>query len=126
MKCEAFAVQACGDRDNPTISVSKVAFTLPANPMSDRGQSVCLWEEDENKDCRERRCEDYAEHNSIARTEGSPRQSGDREGCGSASLKKSVIAIASDATNAEILTDVSPALLARMFKGGVWVVYEAE
>lgn len=47
-------------------------------------------------------------------------------GCSSASLKKSVIAIASDATNAEILTDVSPALLARMFKGGVWVVYEAE
>ena len=77
MKCEAFAVQACGDRDNPTVSVSKVAFTLPANPMSDRGQSVCLWEEDENKDCRERRCEDYAEHNSIARTEGRPRQSGD-------------------------------------------------
>lgn len=47
-------------------------------------------------------------------------------GCSSASLKKSVIAIASDATNAEILTDISPALLARMFKGGVWVVYEAE
>ena len=77
MKNEAFAVQACGDRDNPTISVSKVAFTLPANPMSDRGQSVCLWEKDENEDCRERRCEDYAEHNSFARTEGSPRQSGD-------------------------------------------------
>ena len=126
MKNEAFAVQACGDRDNPTISVSKVAFTLPANPMSDRGQSVCLWEKDENEDCRERRCEDYAEHNSFARTEGSPRQSGDWGGYSSASLKKSVIAIASDATNAEITEDLSPTLAARGYKGGVWIVYEAD
>ena len=37
-----------------------------------------------------------------------------------------MIAVASDATNAEVLMDVSPALLARMFKGGVWVVYDAE
>ena len=34
------------------------------------------------------------------------------------------MAIASDATNAEICTDVSPTLLNRQYKGGVWVVYE--
>ena len=45
-------------------------------------------------------------------------------GCPSASSRKSVMAIASDATNAEICTDVSPTLLNRQYKGGVWVVYE--
>jgi len=77
MKCEAFAVQACGDRDNPTISVSKVAFTLPANPMSDRGQSVCLLEIYENEDCRERGCESDADHIGFTRKQGRTRQSGD-------------------------------------------------
>ena len=47
-------------------------------------------------------------------------------GYGSSSSKRCVIAVASDATNAEICTDVSPSLLSRMYKGGVWVVYEAE
>lgn len=38
---EALALQASGDRANPSQSISEgVAFTLPANPMSDRGQSV--------------------------------------------------------------------------------------
>lgn len=32
--------QLNGDRDNPGISVGEIAFTLSANPMSDRGQSV--------------------------------------------------------------------------------------
>ena len=36
------------------------------------------------------------------------------------------MAIASDATNAEMLTDISPTLLNRQYKGGVWVVYEAD
>ena len=47
-------------------------------------------------------------------------------GCSSASSRKSVMAIASDATNAEMLTDISPTLLNRQYKGGVWVVYEAD
>ena len=33
--------QLCGDRNNPSISVSDTAYCIPANPMSDRGQSVC-------------------------------------------------------------------------------------
>ena len=47
-------------------------------------------------------------------------------GCRSASSKRSVIAIASDATNAEMCVDVSPSLLSRMYKGGVWIVYETD
>jgi DNA (cytosine-5)-methyltransferase 1 len=38
---EAIAFQLSGDRDNPSVSVSKKAFCIPANPMSDRGQAVC-------------------------------------------------------------------------------------
>lgn len=44
--------------------------------------------------------------------------------CRSASSRKSVIAVASDATNAEVLENISPTLLNRQYKGGVWVVYE--
>ena len=33
--------QLCGDRDDPSVSVSEKAFCIPANPMSDRGQAVC-------------------------------------------------------------------------------------
>ena len=80
MKNEAYAFQYCGDRDDPSVSFGRIAFTLPANPMSDRGQKVCLWEEDENENSSERRCEDDAEHNRFARAEGSPRQPGDRGG----------------------------------------------
>ena len=29
-----------GDRDKPTISIKDYAFTIPANPMSDRIQKV--------------------------------------------------------------------------------------
>ena len=36
------AFQLSGDRDNPSVSVSDKAYCLPANPMSDRGQSVCV------------------------------------------------------------------------------------
>ena len=39
-KC--YATQACGDRDNPSQSyLEEKAYTIPSNPMSDRGQSVC-------------------------------------------------------------------------------------
>ncbi len=35
------AFQLCGDRDNPSVSFSKeLAYCLPANPMSDRGQAI--------------------------------------------------------------------------------------
>ena len=33
--------QFCGDRDNPSVSVNDIAYCIPANPMSDRGQAVC-------------------------------------------------------------------------------------
>ena len=37
----AYATQACGDRDNPSQSYQEeMAYTVPANPMSDRGQAV--------------------------------------------------------------------------------------
>jgi DNA (cytosine-5)-methyltransferase 1 len=39
---KAVCFQACGDRDNPNISVSDKAYCIPANPMSDRGQAVCF------------------------------------------------------------------------------------
>lgn len=32
--------QLCGDRDNPSVSVSDKAYCIPANPMSDRGQAI--------------------------------------------------------------------------------------
>jgi hypothetical protein len=36
-----YATQACGDRDNPSQSFQEEkAYTIPANPMSDRGQAV--------------------------------------------------------------------------------------
>lgn len=38
----AYATQASGDRDDPSQSVfEEIAYTLPANPMSDRQQAVC-------------------------------------------------------------------------------------
>jgi len=41
LKKRVSAVQACGDRRNPGISISEeAAYTIPANPMSDRGQAV--------------------------------------------------------------------------------------
>lgn len=33
-------IQLVGDRDNPSISMKDYAFTIPANPMSDRGQMI--------------------------------------------------------------------------------------
>lgn len=38
----AICFQLCGDRDNPSVSVSDIAYCIPANPMSDRGQAVCI------------------------------------------------------------------------------------
>ena len=37
----AVCFQLCGDRNNPSVSVSDTAYCIPANPMSDRGQAVC-------------------------------------------------------------------------------------
>jgi hypothetical protein len=37
----AVCFQLCGDRDNPSVSTSDIAYCIPANPMSDRGQAVC-------------------------------------------------------------------------------------
>ena len=38
----AVAFQLCGDRNNPSVSVSsEKSYVIPANPMSDRGQAVC-------------------------------------------------------------------------------------
>lgn len=36
----AVCFQLCGDRDNPSVSTSDIAYCIPANPMSDRGQAV--------------------------------------------------------------------------------------
>ncbi len=41
---EEMVFQLAGDRDNPSVSVSDKAYCLPANPMSDRGQGVCMEE----------------------------------------------------------------------------------
>ena len=38
----AVAFQLCGDRGNQSVSVSDTAYCIPANPMSDRGQAVCI------------------------------------------------------------------------------------
>ena len=40
-------IQKVGDRDNPSLSIKDVAFTINANPMSDRLQKVIeVYEED--------------------------------------------------------------------------------
>jgi len=46
-------IQKVGDRDRPTISVKDVAFTVNANPMSDREQLVVEIYEDKDL-CGER------------------------------------------------------------------------
>lgn len=40
----AVCVQLTGDRDNPNVGISDTAYCVPANPMSDRGQAVCVGE----------------------------------------------------------------------------------
>lgn len=37
-------IELVGDRDNPSLSVKDIAFTIPANPMSDRQQLVMEYE----------------------------------------------------------------------------------
>lgn len=37
-----FIYELVGDRDKPTISIRNIAFTLAANPMSDRLQKVIV------------------------------------------------------------------------------------
>lgn len=55
---QAVCFQACGDRDNPNISVSDTAYCIPANPMSDRGQAVCYPIDSHQQDSRFRVCDD--------------------------------------------------------------------
>lgn len=38
----AVCFQSCGDRADPSVSVSDKAYCIPANPMSDRQQAVCF------------------------------------------------------------------------------------
>ena len=48
-----YSTQACGDRDNPFQSYQEeIAYTVPANPMSDRGQAVCYSIENHPNDSR--------------------------------------------------------------------------
>ncbi len=52
--------QLCGDRDNPSVSVSDTAYCIPANPMSDRGQAVCIAIEGNMEDkCTNIRAQDH-------------------------------------------------------------------
>lgn len=40
------AIQKVGDRDKDQWSIKDIAFTIPANPMSDRVQMVIWYEEE--------------------------------------------------------------------------------
>ena len=43
-------IQKVGDRDNPSLSIKDVAFTINANPMSDRLQKVIeVYKENDTK-----------------------------------------------------------------------------
>ena len=46
-----YVFQLNGDRGNPGLSVAEnLAFTIPANPMSDRGQHIAYWMGIDNDD----------------------------------------------------------------------------
>ena len=42
-------IQKVGDRDNPSLSIKDIAFTINANPMSDRLQKVIEVYEEETR-----------------------------------------------------------------------------
>ena len=45
-------IQKVGDRDNPSLSIKEIAFTINANPMSDRLQKVIeVYEEHDTYMC---------------------------------------------------------------------------
>lgn len=44
-------VQMVGDRGNGYYSFKDIAFCIPANPMSDRGQLVIVYENDNADTC---------------------------------------------------------------------------
>lgn len=45
-----------GDRDNPSLSIKDIAFTINANPMSDRLQKVIeVYEEHDTDMCNKRK-----------------------------------------------------------------------
>lgn len=46
-------IQKVGDRDNPSLSIKDIAFTINANPMSDRLQKVIeVYEEHDTDMCK--------------------------------------------------------------------------
>lgn len=45
MKRKYLIIQRCGDRDKENYSVSEVAYTIAANPMSDRIQMLIIIDE---------------------------------------------------------------------------------
>ena len=48
-------IQKVGDRDNPSLSIKDIAFTINANPMSDRLQKVIeVYEKDDTDLCNKR------------------------------------------------------------------------
>ena len=48
-------IQKVGDRDNPSLSIKDIAFTINANPMSDRLQKVIeVYEEHDTDMCNKR------------------------------------------------------------------------
>ena len=48
-------IQKVGDRDNPSLSIKDIAFTINANPMSDRLQKVIeVYEEHDTNMCDKR------------------------------------------------------------------------
>ena len=47
-------IQKVGDRNNPSLSIKDIAFTINANPMSDRLQKVIeIYEGEDIQDYRE-------------------------------------------------------------------------
>lgn len=45
-------IQRVGNRNAPSLSIKPYAFTIPANPMSDRIQMVIEYEETTFKNCK--------------------------------------------------------------------------
>ena len=54
-KMEYKMIHKVGDRDNPSLSIKDIAFTINANPMSDRLQKVIeVYEEHDTNMCDKR------------------------------------------------------------------------
>ena len=77
----------------------------------------------ENEDSTERRGDGY--HNEPTRGQGIPRQSGDRGGCPSASLRRFAMGMTVE-TFFSMETDLMPTLKMRDYKDPPVIVYEAD